>query len=339
MARIAVDAMGGDFAPEPIVAGAVSAAKSQPSIEKLFLVGQTAAVEAALAAQPSVPPTVEVVEAAEVVAMDEAPVVAVRRKRDSSISRAVDLVRKGRADAIFSAGNTGAAGAATTLKLRTLEGVGRPAIATIVPSNRRPFVMLDAGATPDATAEMICQFAAMGCVCCEEILGVANPAVGLLSIGEEDAKGNEVTKAAFELLQRSGLNFVGNVESSDLFEGKVDVGVCDGFVGNIVLKTSESVARSLGQWVREEVQKKLIYKAGAALCRGAFTAIKKKADPAVYGGAPLLGVNGVCIIGHGSSSAMAAHNAVRVGAEFVEHGINPKISECVGRVAEAIADD
>jgi len=338
MARIAVDAMGGDFAPGPIVEGAVSAAGDCESIKSILLVGSPAAIEKVLADHPSVPSCIRIVEATEVVGMHESPAGAVRRKKDSSISRAVDLVKNGEADAVFSAGNTGAAVAATTLKLRTLEGVTRPAIAAIFPTNRKPFVMLDAGANPDASAEMVCQFAAMGAVCCQEVLGAGNPVIGLLSIGEEDAKGNDVTKAAFDLLQRSGLNFVGNVESSDLFEGKVDVAVCDGFVGNVVLKTSESVARSLGQWVKEEIEKKLIYKAGAALCRGAFDAIKQRADPAVYGGAPLLGVNGVCIIGHGSSSSKAVGNALRVAAEFVEHGINPKIAESVRKSSEALAN-
>ena len=338
MARIAVDAMGGDDAPGPIVEGAVSAALTCSNIKSLLLVGAPPAIEKVLAEQPAVPSCIRIIEASEVVAMHESPAGAVRRKKDSSISRAVDLVKNGDADAIFSAGNTGAAVAATTLKLRTLEGVSRPAIAAIFPTNKKPFVMLDAGANPNASAEMVSQFAAMGVVCCKEVLAAENPTIGLLSIGEEDAKGNDVTKAAFELLQRSGLNFVGNVESSDLFEGKVDVAVCDGFVGNVVLKTSESVARSLGQWVKEEIDKKLLYKVGAALCSGAFAAIKQRADPAVYGGAPLLGVNGVCIIGHGSSSSKAVGNALRVAAEFVEHKINPKISESVRRTTEALAN-
>lgn len=328
MAKIAVDAMGGDHAPAPIVAGAVRAAARVREIETLYLVGDETAICAELSAiGRDVPACIEIVHASQVVGMDESPAVAVRRKKDSSISRAVDLVKDGTADAVFTAGNTGAAVAATTLKLRALQGVDRPAIAAVIPTQTRPFVLLDAGATPDCTPRMLVQFAVMGTVYSREILRIDEPRVGLLSIGGEDAKGNEVTKEAFRLLERAGLRFVGNVESGDLFDNRADVAVCDGFVGNVVLKTSESTARALTGWIKEAISSRLLYRLGALLCRGVFIQIKRKADPSVYGGAPLLGVNCVCIIGHGSSNAEAAANGIRVAAESVEHQINPRIVE------------
>jgi glycerol-3-phosphate acyltransferase PlsX len=337
MTRIAVDAMGGDFAPTPIVQGAVEAARQSPAIETLYLVGDQAVLERECEALDDVPDSVQIHHASEVVSMDESPAGAVRRKKDSSIGRAVDLVKEGAADAIFSAGNTGASVAATTLKLRTLEGVIRPAIATVFPT-KKPFVMLDAGATPDASAEMLCHFAVMGSVYCQEVLEVSAPVVGLISIGEEDAKGNEKTKEAFHLLEKSGLPFAGNVESHDLFEGNVDVAVCDGFTGNVMLKTSEGLARAISSWVREEMTSRWNYKLGALLCRGAFSRIRNRVDPTAYGGAPLLGVNGVCVIGHGSSNARAANNAVHVASKFVEHQMNPHIIQLMDTVSKAIAD-
>ena len=335
MTAIAVDAMGGDAGPTPIVAGAVAAVRQSTSLTALYLVGDRGVLERECDALDSVPPEIRIHHASEIVGMDESPAVAVRRKKDSSIARSVELVKEGTADALFSAGNTGAAVAATMLKLRTLEGVARPAIATVFPT-RKPFVMLDAGATPDASAEMLCQFAVMGSVYCTEVLRVKEPAVGLVSIGEEDAKGNEMTKEAFRLLERSGIPFVGNVESHDLFEGKVDVAVCDGFTGNVMLKTSEGLARALGEWVRDEISSRWVYRAGATLCRGAFRRIRDTIDPAAYGGAPLLGVNGVCIIGHGSSTAKAVANGIHVASRFVEHRINPHITSLINRVSQAL---
>ncbi len=335
MARIAVDAMGGDAAPGPIVAGAVDAVANVPAIESILLVGNEEVLRAELTSLGASLDKIEIVHASEVVGMEESPASAVRRKKDSSISRAVDLVKDGRADAVFSAGSTGAAVAASRLKLRTLEGVDRPAIAAVFPTQKTPFVLLDAGATTDCTGEMLAQFAIMGSVYVSEILGISNPRVGLMSIGEEDAKGNEMTKVAFKLLEKAPLNFIGNVESGDLFECKVDVVVCDGFVGNVVLKTTESTARALSGWIREAITSRLLYKIGALLCSGAFKQIKQKSDPSAYGGAPLLGVNGVCIIGHGSSNAQAAANGIRVAAESVEHHINPQIIEQVRILQEA----
>lgn len=321
--RISIDAMGGDFAPHEIVAGTLQAAEQLAGLKKLFLVGNETAIKAELAKHKRpVPACIEIVHASEVVEMGESPAVAIRRKKDSSIARAIELVKEGRADAVFSAGNTGAAVAAATLKLRTLKGVARPAIAAIMPTSKNPFVLLDAGANPDSTPEMIQQYAVMGSIYSREILGVENPSVGLLSIGEEAAKGNETTKKTFSLLEKTHLNFIGNVESRDLFEAKVNVAVCDGFVGNVVLKTSEAVAKMISNWLKEMFRRNPIRILGALLSRGVFKEIKQHGDPSSYGGAPLLGANGVVIIGHGSSNAFATYNGIRVASEAIDHDVN-----------------
>ena len=257
---------------------------------------------------------------------------AIRRKKDSSIARSVELVKAGKADAIFSAGNTGAAVAAATLKLRTLKGVARPVIAAIMPTPDNPFVLLDAGANPDSTPEMLQQYAVMGSIYSREILGVKNPSVGLLSIGEEAAKGNETTKKTFGLLEQTDLNFVGNVESGDLYAGRVSVAVCDGFVGNVVLKTSEAVARMIANWLKTMFKANPLRILGALLSRGVFKEMKSHADPSSYGGAPLLGANGVVIIGHGSSNEVATFNGIRVAAEAINHDVNHLIEAELKRI-------
>ncbi|MDH3981887.1 MAG: phosphate acyltransferase PlsX [Kiritimatiellaceae bacterium] len=321
--RISIDAMGGDFAPREIVAGSLRAADEIQGLEKLYLVGDETAIQAELAKyKGTVPACIEIVHCTEVVEMGESPAVAIRRKKDSSISRSVELVKTGKADAVFSAGNTGAAVAAAKLKLRALKGVDRPAIATLMPTPKGPFVLLDAGANPDSTPEMIQQYAVMGSIYSREILGVKNPSVGLLSIGEEAAKGNEVTKKTFGLLERSNLNFVGNVESRDLFGGKVNVAVCDGFVGNVVLKTSEAVAKMISSWLRRLFHKTWIRKIGGFIAQDVFKEMRTHADPSSYGGAPLLGANGMVIIAHGSSNAFATYNGIRVASEAVVHDVN-----------------
>ncbi len=320
--RIAIDAMGGDYAPAKVVAGAVQAAAELDAIERLILVGDETAVREELKRHASVSPKIVVHHTTEVVGMDEAPAQAIRRKKDSSIGRAVDLVKDGSADAVVSAGNTGAVVVAASLKLRTLEGVERPAIATVMPTQKRPLVLIDAGATTDCDPAMLRQFAVMGAVYAREIIGRANPVVGLLSIGGEAAKGNEITRETHRLLQISDLNFKGNIEGHDLFRGEIDVAVCDGFVGNIVLKTSESVAHAIGYWLKEEFSRGLLRKTGGFLAGKAFSALKRRLDPEMYGGALLLGVNGVCIITHGASSERAIFHAARVATESVDQRMN-----------------
>ncbi len=325
--RIAVDAMGGDHAPREIVRGAVDAARRLEGVTQILLVGIEDAVRAELSELSSIPSKIEVVHASEVVDMDEKPVEALRRKKDSSIARAVDLVKKGDADAVVSAGNTGAVMVSATLRLRKLEAVERPAIATVMPTRNRPFVLLDAGANTDCTPKFLAQFGVMGQVYSRLILGQENPIVGLLSIGGEEVKGNDMTRETFKLLSDSGLNFRGNVEGHDLFEGETDVVVCDGFVGNVVLKTAESVSMAIGHWLKKEFKKNPIRMLGAVLLGGALRTMKKKLDPESYGGAPLLGVNGVCIITHGSSSARAIYHAIRVAKDSVVGHLNDAIVE------------
>jgi glycerol-3-phosphate acyltransferase PlsX len=314
--------MGGDFAPQEIVKGGVRAAAAFGPGLDVVLVGDEAAVRAELAKHEPVPGNIEIVHASEVVGMDESPATAIRRKKDSSIGRAVDMVKTGAADAVVSAGNTGAVVVAATLKLRTLAGVERPAIATVMPTPGRPFVLIDAGANVDCSPDLLLQFGVMGAVYSREILGESNPVVGLLSIGGESSKGSETTKEAFRLLSESHLNFRGNVEGHDLYRGQTDVIVCDGFVGNVVLKTSESAARAVGDWLKMEFARNPVRMLGALLLRGALRAIKKRTDPETYGGALLTGVNGVCIITHGSSTAPAIYHAVRVARDSLRHQIN-----------------
>jgi glycerol-3-phosphate acyltransferase PlsX len=333
--RIAVDAMGGDHAPHEIVKGAVEAARRLTGIERLYLVGREEAVRAELAKHGKIPPVIEVRNAGEVIAMNEAPALAVRRKKDASISRAIDLVRDGEADAVVSAGNTGALVASATLKLRTLEGVERPAIAVVMPTRLKPFVLIDVGANLDCPPLQLLQFAVMGQIYSREILGQANPVVGLLSIGGEDNKGNELTRETFQLLKATSLNFRGNVEGHGLFDGDIDVVVCDGFTGNVVLKSSESVAKVIGQWMKEEFKRNPVRILGALLLRGAFKAMKQKMDPDVYGGAPLLGVNGVCIKAHGSSKAKAVFHAVRVAGESIGHHVTHHIVDEIRKLNKA----
>lgn len=325
--RIAVDAMGGDYAPLEIVKGAVEGANGLNGISRVILVGDQDAIRRDLDTCPGRKNKIEILHASEVVGMNEAPALAVRRKRDSSIGRAIDLVKTGEAEAVVSAGNTGAAVVAATLKLRTLEGVERPAIAAVLPTTDRPFILIDAGANTDCSPGMLGEFAYMGSVYSRMILRQACPTVGLLSIGGEEIKGNEITKETYGLLSESSLNFRGNVEGHDLFRGETDVVVCDGFVGNIVLKTSESTALAVARWTKQEFMKNPLRLAGVLLLAGALKAMKRRLDPEMYGGAPLLGVNGVCIITHGSSSAKAIYHALRVAGDSVHHHLNETIVE------------
>ena len=330
--KLAIDAMGGDFAPQEIVKGAVEGAQKLSGLAKVFLVGDTNAIKREMAACSGCKDKIEIVHASEVVGMEEAPALAIRRKKDSSIGRAVDMVKNGEADAVVSAGNTGAVVVAATLKLRTLEGVQRPAIATVMPTPDRPFVLIDAGANTDCTPSMLVEFAVMGSVYSNMILHQEKPVIGLMSIGGEDTKGNEITKEAFRLLSGSALNFRGNVEGHDLFRGQTDVVVCDGFVGNIVLKTSESVAHAVGQWSRQEFTRTPLRMVGALFLTRALKTMKHRLDPEMYGGAPLLGVNGVCIITHGASSSRAIFHAMRVACESIHHHVNQAIIENVEKI-------
>jgi glycerol-3-phosphate acyltransferase PlsX len=333
--RIAVDAMGGDHAPREIVLGAVKAARELPDLTSVILVGDSAAIQCELDAGGGTPDNVVILHAAEVIGMDESPAQAIRRKRDSSISRAMELVKRGEADAMVSAGNTGALVVAATLMLRTLKGVDRPAIAAVMPTRKGPFVLVDAGANPECDASLLRQFAVMGELYARVILGKANPVVGLLGIGVEASKGNEVTREAFGLLKSTRINFKGNVEGHDLFEGDVDVVVCDGFTGNVVLKTSESAARAISHWMRQEFTRTPIRKFGALLLSGARKSMKARMDPEMYGGAPLLGVNGICIKIHGGSSRRAAFHGIRVACASAHEHLNDMIEKGIADSSRA----
>lgn len=336
--KIALDAMGHDDGPAPLVEGACRALREFADISRLFLTGDRARVEAELKRLGVSDGRIEIVHTTQVVEMHDSGIDAVRKKKDSSISRAVDLVKDGSADAIVSAGNTGAAVAAATIKLRMLPGIERPAIAATMPTVAGGhFLLCDAGANPDPTPQQLEDNAIMALAYCRHVLEIANPRAGLLSNGTEEFKGNELTLAAHSLLKNCGANFHGNVEGHDLFDGAVDVVVADGFTGNIVLKTSESLASSIFRLLKSELMKTPVRKAGALLCRPAFRAIHARINADEYGGMPLLGVNGTCIIAHGGSSPIAMKNAIRSARDAIRHDVNPHIVEEVRRCHEHAA--
>jgi glycerol-3-phosphate acyltransferase PlsX len=327
--RVALDGMGGDHAPVCTVEGAAMALREIPRLSKLLLTGDPSRLEAEIRRVGLNDARLEIIPTTQVVEMSDSAIDAVRRKKDSSLSRAVDLVKSGEAEAAVSAGHTGAMVAATTIKLRTLEGVDRPGIASYLPTEHNVCVLMDAGANIDARPEHLLQYAIMGTVLSRHVLGFENPAVGLMSIGGEDVKGSEFTKEVFKLLKASRLNFRGNVEGHDLFENPVEVVLCDGFTGNVVLKTAEATAKAVFHWLKRELYRDPIRKMGALLAKQAFLAIRDKTNYETYGGSPLLGVDGIAIIAHGSSSALAVKNAVRVACESIEQKINPRIVEAI----------
>jgi glycerol-3-phosphate acyltransferase PlsX len=317
MIRVAVDAMGGDRGPEEIVAGAVDAASDtlQPVI-----VGPRGLDTHGL----------ELIEAPDVIAMDEKPTEAVRTKPNSSLVVACRAVGEGKADAVVSAGNTGAMLAACLLELRRIPGVRRPAIAVTIPARRGPSVLLDSGANADARPEDLVQFAHMGAVFAEEILGVAKPEIRLLSIGEEPEKGNNLTLEAHRLLAETDLNFAGNAEGRDLLIGAADVVVTDGFTGNVALKVTEGTIQALLEGLREEITSTAVGKLGGLLIRPAARRLRKRLDPDTYGGAYLLGLRGLAVIAHGSSSRRAITNAVNLAARGVEKDVVGRLTQNLG---------
>jgi glycerol-3-phosphate acyltransferase PlsX len=324
---IALDAMGSDRAPKPEVEGAIQAARHYGV--HVSLVGNDAAIRAELIRYPAASGLpLEIVHASEVITMEDKAVQAVRAKRDSSMRVGLRLVREGRAGGFVTAGNTGAAMATAKMVLGGIPGVDRPALAAVFPTAIRTVaILLDVGANVDCTPENLEQFAVMGEIYFRSMFGTRRPKVGLLSIGEEDTKGNELTREAFQLLKKLPLNFVGNVEGRDLYGGQVDVIVADGFVGNVALKTSEGVANLVRAILKESLKETITRQVGYLLSRSAFADFKKRLDHTEYGGAPLLGVKGVCFITHGSSNANAIKNAIRVAAEFAERKINSKIEK------------
>lgn len=335
--RIAIDAMGGDFAPREIVKGAVEAIRNLPEDLGITLVGDEAAILKELAVNgESVSSCLNIVHTTQVIGMDEPPAQAVRMKRDSSIYRGMELVKQGEADAFLSAGSTGAMVAAAIFVLRRAPGVKRPVIGMMLPTFGRPVLVIDAGANIDCQETELEQFAVMGKLYSEAILDQKDPVIGLLSIGNEDLKGNDVTKRTLERLRANPLiTFRGNVEGHDLFEGVTDVVVCDGFVGNVLLKTVESTARAIGQWMKYEFTANPLRLFGSFCLKGAIRSMKKRMDPELYGGAPLLGVNGTVIITHGASTHKAIYHAIRVAAYSVNNHVTQKISEQLEMLAQA----
>ncbi|MGH9556803.1 MAG: phosphate acyltransferase PlsX [Terriglobales bacterium] len=324
---IAVDAMGSDRAPKPEVEGAILALREHDV--RVLLVGQEERLRAELALHPHAAHLpIEIVHASEVVGMEEKASKAVRGKRDSSLRVGLRLVREGRAAGFVTAGNTGAAMATAKVVLGGLPGVDRPALAAAMPTETgRAALLLDVGANVDSKPHNLAQFAIMGEIYARTIFGVSRPRVGLLSIGEEEVKGNELTRETLPLLKQLPMNFVGNVEGRDLFQGNVDVVVCDGFTGNVALKISEGVGQMVRAMLKESLESTIAAQVGYLLSRRAFAHFKKRLDHSEYGGAPLLGVKGVCIITHGSSNNNAIKNAIRVAAEFVRGGVNDRIEK------------
>jgi glycerol-3-phosphate acyltransferase PlsX len=346
MTRVALDAMGGDYAPKQVVVGAVEAACGIDDV-KLLLVGQMTAIQReverfskgrrAMFQRAVERGVLEIVPATDMVEMDEVPVEAVRKKKDCSINVAMRLVKEKRADVFVSAGNSGAVATSAILNLGRIPGVKRPAIAMVLPtkSPTRPLLLLDAGANMDCHPEWLAQFAVMGSVYSKAVIGRDNPAVGLLSIGTEACKGNELIHETNPLISRiDGLNFVGNIEGHDICGGQLDVAVADGFVGNVVLKTVESVARAIGGWLKAELKKSLFRKICALLLKPAFNSLKKQMDPEVYGGAPLLGVPGTVIITHGNSTHKAIFYAVKAGVAAATNDVTGQIEKAISEQAE-----
>lgn len=325
MVNIALDVMGGDHAPDAIVEGAVMAARETGV--GVTLVGDEVIVRAALSRHATDGLNLSVVHASQQVEMHESPSSVVRRKRDSSIWVATRLVKTGEASAVVSAGNTGASMATALFILGPLAGVERPAIATLLPTLTGTAILIDVGANVDCKPEHLFQFGVMGYVYAQDMLGVPSPQVGLLSIGEEEGKGNDLTRESFKMLKESGLPFVGNVEGRDVYRGGVDVIVCDGFIGNVALKISEGLADALVQLLKREILSSTLGKLGGWLLRPTFARFRKKIDYAEYGGAPLLGVNGVSVICHGRSTPKAIKNAIRVARDAAQRGLSGHIKE------------
>ena len=325
--RIAVDAMGGDHAPHAIVGGAILAARELAA--DIILVGRQEQIEPLLETY-SAPPNVSIVPASEVIAMGAHPVEAVRKQQDSSIVVAARMVKTGAADALVSAGSTGAAMACSLLEWGRIKGIDRPAISAILPTLDGACIMLDVGAQVDCHPKNLAQFALMGSLYAQIVLGIERPRVGLLNNGEEEGKGCELVREAYPLLrQSSDLNFVGNVEGRDILAGKADVVVCDGFIGNVVLKFAEGMGAVIFDLLREAIGRSARSKLGGFMLRPALKELWRKMDYTEYGGAPLLGVRGVCIISHGSSNEKAVKNAIRVAHESVAGNI-------VGAIADRI---
>ena len=335
--KIALDAMGGDQGPEFLIDGAYRALRRNKELS-IILLGPEGLLKKQVeqcAGFDSLAQRVFIEHAPETVAMEESPVEAIRKKKNSTIMRGFDLVKSGQADAMVSAGHSGATMAAAIRKLGRLEGVSRPGIASFFPTRKTPVMLMDVGANVDCRPQHLLQFAVMASSCYALLQNRENPRVGLLSIGSEPGKGNALIKETHEQLSQSNLNFVGNVEGRDVYSGDLDVVVCDGFVGNISLKISEGLAEAAMQMLKDEIMKSVQAKIGYLLIRKAFAAFRKRVDYAEYGGAPLLGINGIGIICHGSSSSVAICNAIGEAAKLVENRVNDSIVQSLHQYVTA----
>jgi glycerol-3-phosphate acyltransferase PlsX len=324
--RIALDGMGGDHAPGTVVEGAALALRELPPELEIVLVGQPEALEPELERRGLGGARVRVEPASQVVGMGDSPSAVLRRQRDASIRVAFDLHKAGKAEAVVSAGNSGATMAVGMVVMGRLAEVDRPALASVFPGLTGPTVVIDVGANVDCSSLMLLQFGYMGAIYAERVLGISRPQVGLLSIGEEGGKGNNVVRQAHEYLKNSRLNFVGNVEGRDLFDGEVAVVVCDGFVGNVCLKLAEGMVKNLTELMRREVMATALTKVGGMLLKPTFKSLKKRMDYAQYGGAPLLGINGVAYICHGASSPQAIASAVRMAMHSVQGNVTEHLT-------------
>ncbi|GBD99870.1 phosphate acyltransferase [bacterium BMS3Abin07] len=322
---IALDAMGGDLAPDSTVEGAVETVTESDDI-KVILVGDEHRIIALLKDKKYPGERISVQHASDVVPMHESPSVALRKRKDSSIAVAVSMVKSGNADAVVSAGHSGVTMAMSLIKIGKIKGVERPAIATIMPSLKDPFVLVDAGANVDCSPQNLLEFGVMGSAYCSALFDRSSPRVAILNIGEEDTKGNELTKAAFKLLKDSNINFTGNIEGKEVYAGETDVVVCDGFLGNITLKISEGLAEAIYKMLKNEISRRFSGILGFLLMKPALKDFKKKTNYAEYGGAPLLGINGTSIISHGRSSPMAIRNAIGVAAKLAGKKLHEIIS-------------
>jgi glycerol-3-phosphate acyltransferase PlsX len=325
---IALDAMGGDYAPSVNIEGAVEIVNDFEDTD-IILVGDEPAISRELAGKKYSPKRISIKHASQSVRMDESTTMAIRKKRDSSIRRGIELVKHGEADAFVSAGHSGAVMATALLLLGTSDVVDRPAIAAIMPTLKAPFVLIDAGANLYCKPDNLLQFALMGSTYCKLILGRPDPKVALISTGEEDTKGNELIKETFKLLKEADINFIGNIDGKDIFTGDIDVIVCDGFIGNVILKTSEGLADAIIKMLKREIAGLATGRIGYLFMKPALRNFKKKTDYDEYGGAPLLGINGTCIISHGRSTSKAIRNAIRVASDFAEKKVYDSIAAAI----------
>ncbi|PIQ88567.1 MAG: phosphate--acyl-ACP acyltransferase [Candidatus Omnitrophica bacterium CG11_big_fil_rev_8_21_14_0_20_42_13] len=335
--KIVVDAMGGDYAPQLVIEGAIRAVKDYGA--DIILVGDEAKIKNELLKHKASRLNIDIQPASEIIEMHEPAAVSVRKKRDSSIVKGINLIKEKKADAFVSAGNTGAVVCAATIALRLLPGIERPGISIIVPTPKGASFLIDVGANINAKPIHLMHYAIMSNSYCHYILNKENPTIGLLNVGEEETKGTDFIRDTFKLLEGSGLNFIGNVEGRDIFSGSCDIIICDGFVGNVVLKVAESLAETIGTFLYRELKRNIITKAGVLLLKSGLKRFKKSLDYSEYGGAPLLGVDGVVIIGHGRSNANAIKNAIRVAKEEVERKVNDNIIESVSHAISSISEE